>query len=176
MSTARTYAKHRSHVTAGNRHQDGGGKFLKTGGEQRARFTTTLPPSALQALDRLVTEAEQQNGEPLQRNEALVLLLATVMHRSYGLPEAQQRFLELAAAWKGWGSGVQPPANAKPPTQRRHGGGQAPKLGPDALQSIRENLALGDAAPRGWRAALARANGVTAGAITKAAKRLRAAA
>jgi hypothetical protein len=164
----RRYAQHRSRVPAGNLRQGIDGRLLKTGGEERARFTTTLPPSTLRALDALVAMANVTAGTALQRNEALALLVATVAGDHHE-PAARQRFLALAASWKGWGEGLQPPAGAAPARKRPCTPG---KLGADALQQIADHLAQGDAAPRGWRAALARAHGVTAGAITRAAQRL----
>jgi len=115
--STRKFAKHKSLTKAGNMRQDGGGRFLKTGGEERARFTTTLPPSALHALDLLVKAAFQQAGVELQRNEALAILLGAAIDARYREPLALKRFLELAAAWTGWEQGLLPPLPKAPATK-----------------------------------------------------------
>ena len=167
MVVMRRYAKHKSRVTQGNKHQDKGGKFLKTGGEERARFTTTLPPSALHALDVLVTAAKTNRGVELQRNEALTILLGVVVDDRFREPAALRSFLELAEAWGGWGVGLQAPLPKKTKPSRPN------KLGEAEMAQIQEQLDLGKAAAYGWRRALALDFGVSASAISHAAKRLK---
>ena len=152
--------KHASKIPAGNR-QTRGSLFASTGGANRPRLTTTLPLEALEQLDTLAL------AHSLQRNEVLTLALATLAHPAHGLPQARRHFSELAAAWEGFSHGVQAPAT------RRAASRQPGKLGPEALARIAQLEAQGDAAPRGWMTRLAEAEGVTTGAVSRAAKRLR---
>lgn len=152
--------KRTSRVASGHRTRKGG-TFTSTGGADRPRLTTTLPLDALEQLDTL---AEQHQ---LQRNEVLTLALATLAHPEHGHPQAARRFQQLAAAWEGFSQGVQAP------TTRSSSSTRPGKLSPEARERIAQLVAQGDHAPRGWMTALAKAEGVTTGAVSRAASRLR---
>lgn len=152
--------KRASKVSGGNRRVKGS-QFTSTGGADRPRLSTTLPLEALEQLDALALAHE------LQRNEVLTLALAVVAHPVHGLGSATLRFSELAAAWEGFSTGVQPPA-APAARSTRPG-----KLTPGALDRIRQLDAQGDRAPRGWMTALAKELDCTVSAVSRAASRLR---
>lgn len=158
--------KRASKVSGGNRRVKGS-QFASTGGADRPRLSTTLPLEALEQLDALALAHE------LQRNEVLTLALAVVAHPAHGLPAARDRFSELAAAWEGFTTGVQPPA----PTSRSTATSRRPgKLDAAAKARIRALLDAGAAAPRGWMTTLASDLGCTVSAVSRAASRLREAA
>jgi hypothetical protein len=152
--------KRASKVSGGNRRVKGS-QFASTGGADRPRLSTTLPLEALEQLDALALAHE------LQRNEVLTLALAAIAHPTHGLPAARDRFSALAAAWEGFSTGVQPPAATKRTSSTRPG-----KLGADAKARIRQLLALGSEAPRGWMTALAKELGCTVSAVSRAASKL----
>jgi hypothetical protein len=164
--------KRASRIPAGNRASKGG-LWVGTGGADRPRLTTTLPVETLDQLDAL---AERHQ---LQRNEVLTLALAVLAHPVHAHPQAALRFQGLAAAWEGFATGVRAPAAPEPsptPEPVRTGNTRPGKLGAAAKARISEHLDLGTAAPRGWMTALAKELGCTAGAISRAASKLRAAA
>jgi hypothetical protein len=160
--------KRASRIPAGNRASRGG-LWAGTGGADRPRLNTTLPVETLEQLDALAL------ANDLQRNEVLTLALAVLAHPEHAHPQAGRRFRELAAAWEGFSVGVQAPAtparsSSSSSTARNTRPG---KLDAAAKDRIREHLALGAAAPRGWMTALARELGCTTGAVSRAASKLR---
>ena len=163
------YRRKRTSRVASGYRPGKGGTFTNTGGADRPRLTTTLPLDALEQLDTL---AEQHQ---LQRNEVLTLALATLAHPEHGHPQAAKWFRELAAAWEGFSQGVQAPAPAaRSSSSSSSSSSTRPgKLSPEARERIAQLVAQGDHAPRGWMTALAKAEGVTTGAVSRAASKLR---
>lgn len=148
-----------------------GSRFAPSGGKDRPRLNTTLPPQTLEAIDTLAA------AHGLQRNEVLTLALATIAGPCSD-PAAAAHFAALAAAWEGFAKGVQAPADGRPrmPSHRPPKGERSMasgRLGPEHREQIRLLVAQGDAAPRGWQSALARTVPCDASAVSRMADKIR---
>mgnify|MGYP006286308331 CR=1 FL=1 len=109
------YRRKRASRIPGRNRVAPGGVLPNSGGADRPRLSTTLPVEALEQLD-VLAEAHQ-----LQRNEVLTLALAVLAHPQHRMPGAADHFGALAAAWEGFGSGVQPPGPADATIPERTG-------------------------------------------------------